>query len=96
MGAVTHRTSARVILGDARLQLAGVAAESFERCCWMRSAQPRLPCTLLTREAVEMYASKPRDRGVLLFHTSNLHVDVEGVLLNVSGSLGYTLRSRHG
>jgi hypothetical protein len=69
-----------VVLGDARLSLAREPAASFDLLLMDAFSSDAIPVHLVTREALALYAQKLAPHGVLAFHISNLHLDLEPVL----------------
>ena len=54
---------------------------------------------MLTKEAVELFLSKLKPDGVVLLHTSNRHLDLEGVLASTlkelpEGTAGVVMQDR--
>lgn len=54
-----------------------------------------IPTHLLTREALKLYRSKLTPDGVLVFHISNQHCDLEPVLGELAIDAGVTCVVRH-
>lgn len=69
-----------IVLGDGRLSLRDAPADHFGIIVIDGFSSDAIPVHLVTAEAVELYRSKLRPGGVLLFHISNRHVDLEPVL----------------
>jgi hypothetical protein len=47
-----------------------------------------IPMHLLTREAVALYFAKLADHGILLYHTSNRHLELAPVLAGIAADAG--------
>jgi len=62
---------ARVVLGDARLKIAGEPDGAFDVIVVDAFSSDAIPAHLLTREAVELYLRKTSARGVVILHLSN-------------------------
>lgn len=78
----------RVVAGDARLSL---AAEPEAKCDVMvldAFSSDAIPVHLVTREALALYLRKLAPGGVLAFHISNLHLDLEPVFANLARDAG--------
>ena len=45
----------------------------------------------MTKEAIQIYASKLKDDGAMLFHISNRYIDLRPVLAVISDDLGYAM-----
>ncbi len=81
----------RVVLGDARVELAhdGAAPDhSYDALVVDAFSGDAIPSHLLTREALELYLTKVREDGFLLFHISNRFYDLRSVLSATGASLG--------
>jgi SAM-dependent methyltransferase len=85
-----------VVLGDARLTLGHQPQGEFDLLIIDAFSSDAIPLHLLTREAVALYLEKLAPGGVLAFHVSNRHLDLEPVLASLQHSLGVTaLYTRH-
>jgi len=74
---------ARVVLGDARLSLAR-AGRRYDLIVLDAYSSDAIPVHLLTREALQMYLDRLAPVGVLAFHISNQHLDLEPVLADLA------------
>jgi spermidine synthase len=72
-----------VVLGDGRLSLGSAADGSYDLLIVDAFSSDSVPIHLLTREALQLYLSKLRRDGVLVFHISNRYFDLEPVLGNL-------------
>jgi hypothetical protein len=72
---------ADVVIGDARLTLAKEPSKSFDFLLMDAFSSDAVPTHLLTVEAIRMYLDKLSDRGVLVMHVSNRHLDLISVVL---------------
>jgi hypothetical protein len=77
----------RVILGDARLTLAE-SKERYDRIVLDAYSSDAIPVHLVTREALELYVGRLADHGILAFHISNAHLDLEPVLAELAADRG--------
>lgn len=77
----------KIVLGDGRLQLDKEEDGTFDFLVFDAFSSDAIPMHLLTREAVEMYASKLGDNGLMAFHISNLHFDLEPILGDIAAEL---------
>src|SRR3546814_3391764 len=68
---------ADIILGDARLKIAGLRAATLDVLAIDAFSSDSVPMHLLTREAFGVYARALRPRGILLVHISNRYLDLE-------------------
>jgi hypothetical protein len=74
------RGKVAVRLGDARLSLQQVPDDHFGTLVLDAYSSDTVPLHLITREALALYRQKTAANGVLLFHISNRHLRLEGVL----------------
>ena len=74
----------RVVLGDARLTLAAERDAKFNLLFLDAYSSDAVPVHLITREALALYLRKLAPGGVLAFHISNLHLDLEPVFANLA------------
>jgi hypothetical protein len=73
----------RVVLGDGRLSVAA-RAETYDVLVLDAFSSDAIPIYLLTREAIQIYSSRLSDSGVMAFHISNRHFDLEPVLAGLA------------
>jgi SAM-dependent methyltransferase len=66
-----------VITGDGRLQLAREPNGAFDLLLLDAFSSDSVPAHLVSREALQMYLSKLKPDGILLFHVSNRYLNVE-------------------
>ena len=71
---------AQVVLGDGRLTIADAPDHSYDLIVLDAFGSDAPPVHLLTKEAVQLYLSKLRPGGVLLFNVSNKYVNLAGLL----------------
>jgi hypothetical protein len=69
----------RVVVGDARLSLAA-AREQYGLIVVDAFSSDAIPVHLLTNEAMQVYLGHLAPDGVLAFHITNRHLDLEGVM----------------
>ncbi len=84
----------KIILGDARIRLAEVSDESFDLLVLDAFSSDAIPTHLLTREALQLYLSKLRPRGILLCHVSNKFVNLEPLIGNMAAEAHLICRRR--
>jgi hypothetical protein len=72
--------SAKVVLGDARLELAKARPGSIDVLLVDAFSSDAIPLHLLTDEAMGVYLDALSPRGVLLVHISNRYIELEPVL----------------
>jgi SAM-dependent methyltransferase len=73
-----------VILGDARLSLQRAPDAHFGLLILDAYNSDSLPMHLITREALALYLQKLTPDGVLAFHISTRHLDLQSVLANLA------------
>jgi hypothetical protein len=83
-----------VELGDARLTLGERSRAPFDLLVLDAFSSDAIPAHLLTREAVDRYASLLAPGGVIAFHISNRHLRLLPVVTAVTRSLGLEGRTR--
>lgn len=79
---------ARIILGDARLQIALAKPYEFDLIIVDAFTSDAIPLHLLTIEAVGLYLDKLSQDGALLFNISNRYFNLAPVLANIANRLG--------
>ncbi|MGI9475730.1 MAG: fused MFS/spermidine synthase [Hyphomicrobiaceae bacterium] len=70
----------KTILGDARLTLAKQPAGTFDYFVVDAFSSDAVPVHLLTQEAMELYLSRITHDGLIAFHISNRHMELESVV----------------
>jgi hypothetical protein len=83
----TCGSTCRVVIGDGRLSIR-FSAEKHDIIVLDAFSSDAIPVHLLTREAIDEYLGTLRDDGVLAFHISNRHFDLEPVLSRVAADRG--------
>lgn len=79
---------AEVVLGDARLSLEDAASQQYNLLVLDAYSSDSIPMHLMTREALQLYVAKLAPHGLLSFHISNRHLDLEPVLGNLAADAG--------
>lgn len=79
---------ARVVLGDGRLELAGIPDRAVRLLVLDAFSSDAIPVHLLTREALRLYLAKVEERGLLAFHISSRFVDLRPVLEDLAHDAG--------
>ncbi|PKB14045.1 hypothetical protein B0I00_2673 [Novosphingobium kunmingense] len=85
---------ARVVLGDARLELARVPAGSIDVLAVDAFSSDAIPLHLMTDEAVAVYERALSPKGVMLLHISNRFIDLEPVLAADAKKRGLAAKKR--
>ena len=78
----------RVVIGDARLSLGHEPDQAFDLLVLDAYSADSIPVHLATREALALYLRKLAPGGVLAFHISNWHLDLEPVFANLARDAG--------
>jgi hypothetical protein len=78
---------AGIVLGDGRLTMAKAPDHSYDLIVLDAFGSDSVPVHLITREAIQLYLSKLRPGGVLLFNISNKYVDLASVLAGEAANL---------
>jgi spermidine synthase len=76
-----------VVLGDARLSLAGEPSQQFDVLVVDAFSGDSIPVHLLTREAFDLYFRHLKPTGVLAVHVSNHYLDLAPVVHRISQAL---------
>lgn len=79
---------ARVVMGDARLQLAREPDGAFDVILVDAFSGDSIPAHLLTREALALYLSKTSDRGIVVLHLSNANLALVSEAARLARDLG--------
>jgi spermidine synthase len=78
---------ASIVLGDGRLTIARAPDHSYDLIVLDAFGSDSVPVHLITREAIQMYLSKLRPGGVILFNISNKYVNLAAVLAGEAANL---------
>ncbi|MDQ2942606.1 MAG: fused MFS/spermidine synthase, partial [Candidatus Dormibacteraeota bacterium] len=78
---------ANIVLGDGRLTIAKAPDHSYDLIMLDAFGSDSVPVHLITREAIQLYLSKLRPGGLLLFNISNKYVDLASVLAGEAAGL---------
>jgi spermidine synthase len=85
----------RVVLGDARLNLAATF-ERYDLVILDAYTSDAIPIHLLTREAVQLYFARISPRGLVALHVSSRHFSLGPVVSAISRDLGLVGHLRQG
>jgi len=69
-----------IVIGDARLRLSKEPDKSFDLLIIDAFTSDAVPVHLMTAEALQLYAQKLKDDGVVVLHISNRYLDLDSVL----------------
>jgi spermidine synthase len=86
--------TAKIILGDARLTLAGQPPSSFDYLLIDAFSSDTIPIHLLTREAIALYVSRLKEDGILVIHISNRHLELQSVVAALARDAGLAIKTR--
>ena len=81
-----------IVLGDARLTLTEVPDHSYDAIVIDAFTSDSIPVHLLTREALALYRRKLAPDGAILFHVSNLYLDLAPVIAALAEDAGAPAR----
>ena len=90
----TCAPDARIILGDARIELEALAPNSLDILAVDAFSSDAIPLHLMTDEAFGVYERVLGPRGVLLVHISNRNIELEPILSAVAAKRGLVARVR--
>ncbi len=76
-----------IVLGDARLSLAR-STRVFDLIVLDAYSSDSIPIHLMTREALRVYLNRLKPGGIIAFHLSNRHLDLEPVTANLARDAG--------
>lgn len=79
----------QIIIGDGRLKIAEAANGTYDMIVIDAFSSDNIPVHVLTLEALEIYASKLKPDGFLLYHISNRHLNLEPVVKAIADKAGY-------
>jgi hypothetical protein len=80
--------SFEIVPGDARRTLTQAADAGYGLILMDAFNSDSIPTHLLTREALDLYLSKLAERGMIAFHISSRHLDLQPLLSGLAGSRG--------
>jgi SAM-dependent methyltransferase len=84
-----------IVVGDARTSLAREEPQHFDVLVIDAFSGDAIPIHLLTREALALYRRHLAPGGILAFHISNRHVDLEPPIALLAASAGMEARHVH-
>lgn len=82
------RASHESVIADARIALTRRRTDRYDLMVLDAFTSGSIPVHLMTREAVELYLERLRPGGLLLFHISNRHLDLQPILARHAAELG--------
>jgi spermidine synthase len=84
-----------IIMGDARLSLNHAQDKRYGVIVIDVFSSDAIPVHLLTKEALELYKSKLKDGGMIMFNISNRHLKLAPVMAALSEAVGLKARIKH-
>ncbi len=78
----------RIIAGDARVKLHEIPDNSYDLLIIDAYSSGSVPMHLLTLQAFELYRSKIRPDGLIVFHVSNRYLKLEPIIRRICDQLG--------
>jgi hypothetical protein len=84
-----------VVMGDGRLSISKMNSGELDLLMLDAFNSDSIPAHLVSREAIAMYLTKLKPRGLLLFHVSNRYMDVEGLISAVVSDASLEALARH-
>jgi hypothetical protein len=84
------RVDIRMVLGDGRLTLQDAPDGSLDLLFMDAFSSDAPPTHLMTREALQLYASKLKPNGLMMFNASNRFLDLRAALEPTARSLGFS------
>jgi spermidine synthase len=88
-------TAIRITAADGRLGLRAMPEAAYDLIVLDAFSSDAIPTHLITREAVAMYMSRLKPRGVLAFHVSNRFFDLAPVLAAIAQDQGLVCYARN-
>lgn len=77
-----------VVIGDARLTMENESPRNYDLLVMDAFSSDAVPLHLLTEEAFEIYLKHIKDDGVIAFHTSSQHLDLQSVVFKLADHFG--------
>lgn len=84
-----------LVLGDARLKLKEAPDGAYDLIVLDAYSSDTIPVHLITREAVQLYQRKLAPGGLIGWHVSNNHFDLEAVIGKIAQDIRWQGRIRH-
>jgi hypothetical protein len=75
-----------VVSGDGRLSIARATDREFDVIVLDAFSSDAIPPHLLSREALDVYLSRLKPDGVLMFHVSNRYLNVKDLVANLASA----------
>lgn len=75
-----------IVLGDARLQLRAAPDQGYDVLVLDAFSSDAIPIHLVTQQALDLYLSKVKPGGLIVFHISNRNLDLSQVVADLAHS----------
>jgi SAM-dependent methyltransferase len=82
------RGETTIVIGDGRKMLEGVPPGSYDLIMADAFSSDSVPVHLMTREALQLYASRLRPGGIVAIHISNRYLQLEPVVAATAAAAG--------
>ncbi len=82
-------------LGDARLTIEQEPDGKFDLLLVDTFSSDAIPMHMITKEAIDLFFRKLKERGILIVHISNRHLDLAPVVGNIAHELNLIARYRN-
>ncbi len=89
----TCAPNAAIVLGDARLTLTDQPSAKFDYLLIDAFSSDSIPVHLLTKGALEIYMSRLKPNGLLVFHISNKHMELQSVVGKLAQDAGLAAKT---
>jgi spermidine synthase len=86
----------RIVLGDARVQLAQDTTRTYDLILLDAFSSDAIPVHLMTLEALDTYLARLAPNGIVAFHVSNRHLNLEPVVAALARERGLVARAGQG
>lgn len=75
-----------IVMGDARLQLHGAPDHAYDLIMLDAFSSDAIPVHLMTQQALDLYLSKLKPGGLIVFHISNRNLDLSQIVADLAQS----------
>lgn len=83
------KATTNYVIGDARITLSREPNETYDMLVLDAFSSDAIPTHLLTEQAINMYKSKLKKGGFILFHVSNRYLELSPVLALTANNCGF-------
>lgn len=78
-----------MVSGDARIKIKKAPDKFLQLIVLDTFSSDAIPLHLITKEALQLYQTKLKDDGIILFHVTNTYYDLKKPIAKVAQSLGF-------